>query len=826
MIDTKPLLPFDGYTVLDLSGSVATATAGKLFADFGARVVNVEPPRGHPTRHLPPRVPGAPAPESSGLHALLSPRKESVVVDLDDRSQRGALRERVAAADVVLESEPVGALRAKGLGFDALASASPQVILASLTWYGQTGPMALRPASDATICCEIGLVKTIGRPEGPPLLPSGYPVQVIGGVTAFVAATAQLLGGALSGGRGAVHLDVSLLEAAMCLTEVAPVAFVNGGQLIPRMGLNRFVPTFPGGIYRAREGWIGVTALTPRQWASFCELLGLPQLARDPRYQTSIGRLLDADRIDAQLVPALERRSAEEWFHAGQARRIPLTLVPTHAELLQSEQLRALGAFRLISHPDLGAFEVPAAPFRLHRTPAPTDGRVARLGRGRDREGTPEGGVPGPAMDARDGVSIRDPLREPSERPSLLRGVRVIDLSMGWAGPVAARHLADLGAEVIKVEARDPFDWWRGWEVTRESLQERRFEKSAAFNLVNRNKLGITLDLSHPRGAELLKRLVAISDAVLENYSGSVLEKLGLDATVLRALNPRLVMLSMPPFGAGGPYHHYRAYGSTVEQASGLPHLQGSPGDPPTMLHVALGDPVAGVHGAGALLLAMLHQQRTGEGQFLDLSQVQALLGVGLHGVASQACLGEPPSRLGSRHPIHAPQGVYPCLGQDQWVALCVESDAQWRAWVREIGDPALEGGLERARARREQHDRVDARIRAWTRARERDTVVEMLLGCGIPAAGLLDVHEVLTHPQLEARDFWQWMEREHVGMQPNPVAPYRSGAKPYGIDWPAPTLGEQSREVLRELLGLSDEDLDELESEGVTGTEPRPADR
>jgi crotonobetainyl-CoA:carnitine CoA-transferase CaiB-like acyl-CoA transferase len=814
--DANPTLPFSGYTVLDVSGSVATATAGKLFADFGARVVNVEPPGGHPTRHLPPHRPGAPAPESSGLHALLSPNKESVVIDLDDRDRREALLDLVAAANVVLESEPPGVLPAKGLDFDALACRAPELILASLTWYGQTGPMALRPANDATICCELGLVKAIGRPEGPPLIPSGYPVQIIGGVSAFIAATAHLVAGVISGARHAAHLDVSLFEAAMCLTEVAPVAFFNGGQPLPRLGLNRFVPTFPGGLYRVKEGWIGVTALTPMQWRSLCELVELPELGKEPRYRTTFRRLLNADEIDARLAPALERRTAEEWFHAGQARRIPLTPVPAMAELLESDQLRALDAFRRIDHPDLGTFEVPAAPFRLHRTPAPAAGRVARLGAGEDRgAGTATG---------RDGVSIRTPLREPSPRPPLLRGVRVVDLSMGWAGPLAARHLADLGAEVIKVEACDHFDWWRGFEVTPEALRERAIEKSWAFNTVNRNKLGITLDLAHPRGAELLKRLVAISDVVLENYSGAVLEKLGLGATVLREVNPRLVMLSMPPFGAGGPHHHYRAYGSTVEQASGLPHLQGSPGDPPIMLHVALGDPVAGIHGAAALLLAMLHQQRTGEGQFLDLSQVQALLGVGLHGIASQVLLGEPPPRLGNRHPLYTPQGVYRCRGDDQWVVLSVESDGQWRALCELMGDPSLGGELERADGRRDQHDRIDERLSRWTGAGERDAVVKALLARGIPAAGVLDVHEVLTHPQLESRDFWQWIEREHVGVQPQPVAPYRSSAAPYAIDWPAPTLGQQSREVLRELLGLSEQELDELEREGVTGTEPLPS--
>ena len=177
-------------------------------------------------------------------------------------------------------------------------------------------------------------------------------------------------------------------------------------------------------------------------------------------------------------------------------------------------------------------------------------------------------------------------------RPDLLAGVRVVDLSMGWAGPLAARHLADMGADVIKVEGCVRFDWWRGWEATQEWINEGGAEKSSAFNTVNRNKRDLTLDLATPTGVALLKRLVAISDVVVENYSAGVLPKLGLDYPVLAEVNPEIVMISMPAFGSDGPWQGYRAYGSTVEHASGLPHLSGNPDDPPTMVHVALGDSV------------------------------------------------------------------------------------------------------------------------------------------------------------------------------------------------------------------------------------------
>jgi crotonobetainyl-CoA:carnitine CoA-transferase CaiB-like acyl-CoA transferase len=456
----------------------------------------------------------------------------------------------------------------------------------------------------------------------------------------------------------------------------------------------------------------------------------------------------------------------------------------------------------------------PSQPFRLTRTPALGAARVAKLGE--------SGAPPEPRIEAQPAREQRTPLHEPALRPDLLRGVRILDLTMGWAGPLAARHLADLGAEVIKIESRQRIDWWRGPEVSARFLRERLYEKSVSHNMVNRNKLGITLDFTVPRGRALFERLVAEADAVIENFSAGVMDKLGLGERELLMLNPRLAIVTMPPFGRGGPMHDFRAYGSTVEQASGLPHLHGSEGDPPTMSHIALGDPVAGVHGAAALALALLHTKRTGEGQLVDLSQAEALASLGAHGLAHQALLGEAPPRLGNRHASYAPQGNYRCAGEDQWLTLSVTGDAQWRALRDAIGDAALEDPtLERADERRAQHERIDAAIAAWAQGRERDELVALLRERGVPAAGVHDVNEVLLHPQLEARGFWQWIPREVVGTQPSPSAPHRTGEAPHAIELPAPLLGQHTREVLGALLGLSAGEMDALEAEGVIGTEP-----
>ncbi|MFI5320649.1 MAG: CoA transferase [Myxococcota bacterium] len=804
MADSLPP-PFEGITVVDLGGSVATAVCGRLFADFGARVIDVEPPGGFETRRLPPLAAGNDAGES-GLHALLSPNKESAVA----ASEAEALR-WVVNADVVLDFGP------PRIPLERIRAAAPSAIVGALSWHGLTGPLAQQPGNDATLCAQIGWVKSIGEPGRAPRIPSGYPASLLGGVTAFAALCAELLGRALAPDERGAVVDVSLLEATMCLTEVAPIAFFNGADLLTRLGHNRFPPNYPATIYAASDGWIGVTALTPKQWRDLCALAGMPELARDPQFHTFALRLASADTVDALLGPVFRANTADHWVNAGQTRRIPIARVSTLAELLGGEQLAARGSLRELALSHGRRLRVPGPPFRLTRTAPMRAATLAPLG----------ASVAPPAARAALPTprAPRCPLREPGVRPALLRGLRVLDLTMGWAGPLAARHLADLGAEVVKIESRQRIDWWRGPEISEKFLRERFYEKSLSHNMVNRNKLGITLDLTHPRGVEIFKALAAEADGVIENYSAGVMDKLGLGERELLAVNPRLAILTMPPFGRGGPQHDFRAYGSTVEQASGLPHLNGNDGEPPTMQHIALGDPVAGVHGAAALTLALLAARRSGAGQLVDLSQAEALMGLGLHGIAHQTLLGEAPPRLGNRHAAHAPQGNYPCAGEDQWLTLSVESDAQWRelralAGAAELQTPALE----QAEERRRQHARVDAALAAWTRSRERDELVAALTQRGIPAAGVLDVNEVLTHPQLEARAFWQWIEREAVGVQPSPSAPHRTSAAPHAIELPAPLLGQHTREVLGTLLRLSGEELDALEGERVIGTEPCPA--
>jgi crotonobetainyl-CoA:carnitine CoA-transferase CaiB-like acyl-CoA transferase len=407
-----------------------------------------------------------------------------------------------------------------------------------------------------------------------------------------------------------------------------------------------------------------------------------------------------------------------------------------------------------------------------------------------------------------------------------LEGVRIGDLTMGWAGPLATRQLADLGAEVIKVEGRAYPDWWRGGDYGPAALEERQHEKSLYFNFVNRNKVGVTLDLTQAEGADLLRRLVATADAVVENYGGDVLPRLGLDYANLRQARPDLVMVSMSAYAPGTDWADLRAYGSTLEHGSGLPSVTGDADAPPTMCHVAYGDPIGGLSACAAALVALRHRQRTGQGQLVDLSQVECMLPLVGPWIVEQAATGKVGPRLGNRHPAFVPHGCFPCDGVDAWVVIAVTDDTAWWQLCQAIGrgDLADEPALATAAGRRAAEYRLEAAIADWTRQRSPDEAMEALQAAGVAAGAARGFHEVLLYePHLTARGHWQDVPRPHLDytQQPSPV--FREDGAPYPIRRPAPTLGQATREVLSRILGLDTAALDRLEAAQVIGESPIP---
>ena len=360
-----------GIKVLDVAGSIASGYCGKLFADHGADVVNVEPPRtGFETRREPPFLPRAQAPENSALHAYLSTNKASVALDVDQEPER--LQALAANAAVILD--------AGAFAPETFAAAAPNVVVSTITWFGRDGPYADFQGDNGVCWALAGMVRNVGPAEGPPILAAGCGAEIVGGLTAYIGTLGQVIAREIGNADGPVRLDTSIFEANLCFTEVGGVGGYRSGRRGQRLGVNRFAPTYPLGVYACADGWLGVTALTPSQWTNFCALLEMEEHAATPQYQTAIGRLQDYDVLEPVIKRQVKDRSAAELVRRGQDLRIPLAPVPTMAELFTTDQYVARRAFATVENGDGYAFEAPTTPFRLFETPALHGGQAARLG--------------------------------------------------------------------------------------------------------------------------------------------------------------------------------------------------------------------------------------------------------------------------------------------------------------------------------------------------------------------------------------------------------------------------------------------------------------
>ena len=405
--------------------------------------------------------------------------------------------------------------------------------------------------------------------------------------------------------------------------------------------------------------------------------------------------------------------------------------------------------------------------------------------------------------------------------------MRIIDLTMGWAGPTATRQLADLGADVIKVESIQYPDWFRGTDTRPPYHEEQTYEKTYWIQAMNRNKRGITLDLTSQDGRTLLKRLLETANAVIDNYAADVLPRLGLGVETMLKVNPKLVVVTMPAFGMSGPWRNGRAYGSTLEQASGLPTIQGFEGDPPSMSHVAFGDPIGGLNGATSLLLGLMHQKNTGEGQHIDLAQVQCLLPMAAPAIVEQSATGATSPRLGNRHARFVPQGCFPALGEDQWITISVRDDDEWQALCRAMRRPdlAADPQLKTAHGRRQHEDMIEAEIRKWTGIVRPDSAMVKLQAEGVPAGIAKLPMDLAADPHLWSVGHWQAVDKAFIGPHLIPLAAYREGdaETPAKVRMLAPTLGRDNHDVLREVLGLTDAEIRRLEDTEVIGTAALP---
>lgn len=420
-----------------------------------------------------------------------------------------------------------------------------------------------------------------------------------------------------------------------------------------------------------------------------------------------------------------------------------------------------------------------------------------------------------------------------------LEGIRILDFTVVWAGPFATMLLADFGAEVIRVESLQYFpSTTRGVMARPDPAMARALPSYAGaypehdpgprpwnrhpmFNCHGRNKLSMTVDLSRPRGRELFKKLVAVSDVLVENHSARVMENLRLTYEVLRRSKPDLIMVSMPAFGMTGPYKYYQGFGSNAESVCGFTWLRTYPDGDPTQTSATLHMDAASGPGAAFAILAALHyRNRTGKGQFIDFGQAENLMQQIGEILMDYTLNGRSQTSLGNRHPLMAPHGCYPCRGNDRWVVIAIATDAEWERFCQAIGDPRWAGEERFAdTASRYRHqDELDQLIAVWTRQHHPSEVMQRLQRAGIAAGPVMTEPDLLTDSHLRARGFFQVVTHPEAGTHVYPGIMWKMSKTPASIRRPPVRMGEDNDYVYRELLKLSDAEIEELQAEGHIG--------
>ncbi len=800
-----------GLRVLDFSTQIAGPYCSKLLLDAGADVIKVEPPGGDSLRTW--SATGADLDgRDSALFTFLNSGKQSVIGTSADPHVDALL----GVADLVIEAHGLESDNGERLDVPSLRADHPGLVVVSITPYGLTGPWHERRATEFTLQAECGSIGIRGVPGREPYQAGGRISEWAAGAYGALAALVALAGAHRGG--GGKHVDLSILEVANIIFtnfSEAMNRLLNGGSGDPEHAFLAPSVETPS-IEPSADGYVGFCTNARQQFNDFLILIDRPDLLADDELGTVAGRAMRFAEWAGIVHAWCSTRTTEEICEQAGLLRIPVSQVCNGETVTHHEQLQARGVYR----PDAeGRFLQPRRPYLIdgaeppHPRPAP-------------------GLAPLPPAPGGRPVAFADRAGEPAAReqedaaPALpLSGLRILDLTAWWAGPAATHLLATFGAEVVHVESTTRPDGMRMIGGPMAAHFPKWWEASPHFLYANSNKLGITLDLTTKEGIELLERLVKWCDAVVENFTPRVFDNFGLGREWVEEINPRAVLMRMPAFGLTGPWRDRPGFAQTIEQLSGLAWVTGHVDDQPRVPR-GPGDPIAGVHGAIALLVALTRQRRSERGHQVEVPLAEVALNIAAEQVAEFTAYGNRMDRQGNRSRLAAPQGLYPCADAGSptagWVALSVTTDAQWRALRTALDDPpwAADPSLASRAGRWAAHDLIDGHLSEWTRTRHRAELVSELRALGICASEVADPSRLFqANPQLRHRTYFERPDHPVVGPVPLPSLPFRFDGIDHWLRSPAPTLGRDNEAVLCARIGLSPAALRQLEESGVVGT-------
>ena len=798
---------FNDVRVVDLSTRLSGAYAARMFGDFGADVVLAESTAEHPLRAEAPFAKDAP--DVSLLHAYANwNKRSSAAIDA---------AELAATADILVTTEAPLSARAQS----AVEALPDNAIHLSITPHGLEGPLASAPGNNLTTCATVGW-SIINRyfedvPLQLPLNQTGY----IAGVAGFVGASAAFFKRMTKGHGDRVDVSEDEAVAETC----APWAIMGlfaGGDRVKYGVAGGGRPGQPGPLYRTADGLMNFGYGDWARWASAMQVLGLPEMAEDPEYAPVLGRnQTDPTRIRNALAEAASTQKKWDVFHGLAGVRCISGVVQNMRELVESDQLNARGFFVPTS---IGAEDsavqalAPAAPAKLSGSPWAHTKSAPALGADDD------------ALTS----EHREPLAVPTTKPEAVRelplaGIRVLTFTQAWAGTFATELLAFLGADVVQVETVKRPDVWRGAgapvppAIRDDTKKQSPLNTNGMYNSVNLDKRSINLDMTHPKGREMFWQLVPQFDVLADNFSPHVMPNWGVTLETLRQHRPDIIFASASGFGTEGPLAEYPANGATTEPMSGLSSLHGYSGGESINTGGLIPDPITGYYFAAAILTALNHRARTGEGQRVDIGMIEAVAVQTGDAILEYTTNGVVRGPSGNLHPRIAPHAVYRCAGEDEWLALAAETEAAWQALAARTGNGLATDPRFATMASRKQHEaELDEIIGDWLASKNAIDEAAALQDLGIAAARCQEFKPTYANPsdQFRAREFLASVTHPESGTHLIPVEPWHFKNAARRPTTYSPCFGEHSREVFAETLGVSDAEYDKLVDLEITGTE------
>ncbi len=791
--------------VLDLGGSTPQF-ATRLLGDLGADVIKIEPPGGDPARNQAPFAGNTPDPERSIPFISDNHNKRSVVLDLETDDGRDSLRRLAATADVIVECFDRTYLDDLGIGYADLSAVNPRLIHAAISPYGRTGPRKDHVGTELTVQAMTGVMYIHGDSEARPCLVPVEQLYRVAGFHTVVGVMAAVRARHLTG-RGQ-QVDISLQDVGLWQLMIVLGDYSFSQYIRRRAGS---APSNPGvSIFETKDGgFVQTSTYMDRHYTRLADWMESDHVT-SANMLDPVWRRENIDLIDAVMVDFIAQLNTEDFVDEGQRRGIPSTAIHKVSDFVNHPHPNSRDWFKDLEHPVIGKYRTAGAPYRMSRTPWGVRRPAPSIGQHTDEILSV---IPSAAEESRDSIAQPPPVPAGAQNGHVptkpLQGVRVVDFTQAVAGPVATGFLAFLGADVIKVET--------------DAHPQPRRPDTGGFAELNRGKRSVAINAQHPEGLDVVKRLIAESDVVIDNWRAGVMDRMGLGYDDLREVKPDIIAVQMPGLGLTGPAHHYITYGQMIFGFCGLGYIWGHK-DSTMTTRPKLGytDYVAGSATVGAILTTLEHRTQTGEGQFIEVAQLEGLastLGVlymdyTINGVDAVA--------NGNNSDRFAPHEVYACIGHDAWCAIVCRDDDDWRRLVVAMESPvwAQDAKWDTLEGRVANKEELDRRIGEWTAEMNPQQVFDRLHRHGVPAGMDQGPDKLVWDPHLRERG-------SVVTVQPpapwdasppltHPALSARLSETPGQSDIPAPTSGQHSDDIYRNVIGLTEEEITRLTESGA----------